>query len=134
MTICIFPIDEEGLHLVRKSVLIFAILFSCSTMLSSCALLRQPLDRWSGFSKYLKETEHYVMTAQWRKAATSLRKANRAWFRVRPWLQVDIDHDYINTIEANFIRLQSYIATSQRSDSLTTIRLLQNDWKNIGEM
>jgi hypothetical protein len=49
-------------------------------------------------------------------------------------MQIDIDHDYVNNIENNFVLLKAYIESQEKTHSLATILLIQEDWKNIGEM
>lgn len=45
---------------------------------------------------------------------------------------VDIDHDYVNSIEDDFIKLEGYIDTNEKVDLLASILLVQDTWKNIG--
>jgi hypothetical protein len=116
-----------------KSPFIFLLLIGCLT-LSSCALFRQPLDKWSHFSDHLEKTERMIRSEKWQGAAESLQKAKTAWKQVKPFLQVDIDHDYVNNIEADFIRLRGNIETKDKSDSLENILLIRDNWKNIGSM
>ncbi|TCL67342.1 uncharacterized protein DUF4363 [Hydrogenispora ethanolica] len=119
---------------MKKHILFSLILITCTVMVCSCALLRQPLDGMSGFSRHLKETENHIRKEEWKEAAINLRKATQSWYRIKPFLQVDIDHDYVNNIEADFIRLRSNIETTQKADSLTAILLIQDNWKHIGSM
>lgn len=116
-----------------KKPFIFLILIGCLT-LSSCAWFRQPLDKWSHFSDHLIKTEYLIRSEKWRDAAGSLQKAETAWKRIKPFLQVDVDHDYVNDIEADFIRLRGNIQTKEKSDSLENIMLIQDNWKNIDSM
>jgi len=102
--------------------------------LSSCALFRKPLDNWANFSDYLKETEEYIRQEKWPEALDSLEKAHEAWLKIKPIMQIDIDHDYVNDIEKDFTVLKGYIESKEKADSLATILLLQKSWKNIGEM
>lgn len=103
-------------------------------MVCSCALLRQPLDKLSGFSGHLKETEIGIRNKQWLVATKSLNKSIKAWYQVKPYLQIDIDHDYINEIEADFIRLRASVETRDKSDSLVSVLLIQDNWRDIGSM
>ena len=119
---------------MRRKFFLVILLFICTTLVSSCALFRKPLDQWSGFSKYLKETETSIRDEQWDHAAAGLKKADKAWRKVKPFLQVDIDHDYVNDIENNFVRLKGNIETKEKPNSLAFILLLQHNWKNIGSM
>ncbi|MCL6589828.1 MAG: DUF4363 family protein [Firmicutes bacterium] len=116
-----------------KIPFISVLLIACLAV-SSCALFRQPLDKWSGFSNHLVKIEKLIRKGQWRDAAIYLPKAVHAWKRIKPFLQVDIDHDYVNDIEADFIRLKGNIETEDKSDSLENILLIRDNWKNIGSM
>lgn len=102
--------------------------------ISSCALLQKPLDKRTGFSNYLKETENHIRSEDWVQAKTSLGEANNTWLKLKPLMQVDIDHDYVNSIEENFVRLKGYIDTEDVEDALVTILLIQSDWENIGSL
>ena len=116
-----------------KIPFISLLLIAC-LVLSSCALFRQPLDKWSGFSNHLQKIENSIRHEQWQDAAGGLQKAMAAWKRIKPFLQVDIDHDYVNDIEADFIRLRGNIETKEKADSLENILLIQDNWQNIGSM
>lgn len=112
----------------------FILMLSCIATICSCALLRQPLDKMSGFSGYLRKTEADIRIDKWSEAAEDLRKSTKAWYRVKPFLQIDIDHDYVHEIEADFIRLRGNIETRNKPDSLVSIFLIQDNWKDIGSM
>lgn len=114
--------------------LILLILILCTTMFCSCALMRGPLDKKSGFSHYLTETEINIRQGEWRKASISLKASEKAWKQIKPILQIDIDHDYVNDIENNFVLLSAYIESQEEAHSMAIILVIQNDWKNIGEM
>lgn len=109
-------------------------LVGCILFTSSCALFRQPLDRMTGFSKNLRQVEKGIRKEDWAGAAAGLKKATKAWRQMKPFLQVDIDHDYVNEIEADFIRLKGNIETREKSHSLGYILLIQDNWENIGSM
>lgn len=117
---------------MKKDLLLLTIVLTCAILVGSCALFREQLDKMSGFSSYLKETEIQIRMDDWQGAETSLNKAMQAWWRVKPYLQVDIDHDY--DIETGFMQLRGYIATQTKADSLALIILLQDNWRNIGSM
>jgi hypothetical protein len=103
-------------------------------MLYSCAPLRKPLDRRSEFSKHLKATEDYIRKEDWTNAENSLKQAQKSWHKVKPILQLDIDHDYVNDIENNFDLLKAYVETKEKPDALAIIYLIQNNWSNIDAM
>ena len=122
-----------GLPLIKK----FFIALLLTTILlntCSCGLLRKPLDNRSGFSKHLKQTENYIRNEDWGNAKSSLEYSEKTWKQIKPILQVDIDHDYVNDIEKDFIKLEGYIDTKEKPDSLTSILLIQDTWKNIGSL
>lgn len=119
---------------MQKRISLFVLLLICSSLICSCALFRKPLDNWSGFSGYLKETENNIRNERWERAALSLKDAAKAWRKVKPFLQVDIDHDYVNDIENDFIRLRGTIETKEKPNSLSYILLIQDTWRNIGVM
>lgn len=92
------------------------------------------MDNRIGFSNHLKDTENYIRSEDWEKAKGSLEESEKAWKKLKPMLQVDIDHDYVNSLEDDFIKLDAYIDTKEKADSLATILLVQDTWKNIGSL
>ncbi|MGI6492043.1 MAG: DUF4363 family protein [Pelotomaculum sp.] len=124
---------NRGLTLLKKLIYIILIALVLAAI-SSCALLQKPLDKRTGFSNYLKETENHIRSEDWVQAKTSLGEANNTWLKLKPLMQVDIDHDYVNSIEENFVRLKGYIDTEDVEDALVTILLIQSDWENIGSL
>ncbi|MDD4238431.1 MAG: DUF4363 family protein [Desulfotomaculaceae bacterium] len=119
---------------MKKLAVIYLILVILIMGLSSCAPLRKPLDDRTNYSKYLFDTEIFIRQEDWTNALNSMEKSQKAWNKLKPLLQVDIDHDYVNDIDNNFTLLKGYIETEEKSDSLATILLLQKIWDNIGEM
>jgi len=119
--------------LLKKLISTILIALVLATV-SSCALLQKPLDKRTGFSHHLKETENHIRSQNWDQAKTSLEEANNIWLRLKPIMQVDIDHDYVNNIEENFIRLKGYIDAAEEEEALVTILLIQSDWENIGSL
>lgn len=118
---------------MKKHVFLF-IALGIFLSLCACEPIRKPIDNRIGFSKYLKETEKSIRNEDWQNAQNSLDNANRAWRSIKPILQIDIDHDYVNDIENNFTQLKAYIETKEKPDSLSLILLIQQDWETIGEM
>lgn len=116
----------------KATFFLVAVLFLSS--ICSCGFAKKPLDNKYGFTKYLKETENNIRSENWEKAQTSLEDAAGTWKRIKPLLQIDIDHDYINDIENNFTMLKAYIETKEKGGSLSLILLIQQDWETIGEM
>lgn len=120
---------------MKKSRLFLLItVLVCALLLCSCALLRGTLDKKSGFSQFLKATETSIRQEEWIKATQSLEESQKRWKKLKPIMQIDIDHDYINDIENNFVILKAYIENQEKAPSLATILLIQENWESIGEM
>jgi len=120
------------LKISKLFLLIF--LLVCVLVLGSCALFKETLDKKSGFSQYLKETETSIRQEEWIKANQSLQLSQKAWKKIKPIMQIDIDHDYVNDIENNFVILKAYIENQEEGQSLAIILLIQKNWESIGEM
>jgi len=119
--------------MIRK-IIIMLLLFGILLNVSSCALLKGPIDKKTGFSNQLEQTANYIRSEDWEKARTNLDTLQKTWKKIKPLLQVDIDHDYVNSIEGDFIKLVGYIETNEKPDSLATILLIQDTWENIGSL
>lgn len=115
----------------RKIICIFSILIVLINT-CSCALLQKPIDNRTGFSIFLMETENSIRYEDWEKAKVSLEQSKKTWEKIKPLFQVDIDHDYVNSIENDFIKLEGYIETKEKASSLATILLVQDTWKSLG--
>lgn len=115
---------------IFMALLLVAILFSTC----ACDPIKKPLDNRSGFSKYLKQTEDYIRNEDWGNAKNSLENSQKAWKQIKPILQVDIDHDYVNDIEGDFVKLEGYIDTEEKPDSLVAILSIQDSWENIDSL
>lgn len=111
------------------------ILFSIILLsVNACAPLKRPIDTSSGFSKHLRRLEESIRQEDWEAAAERREDAEKTWKRIKPILQLDIDHDYINDMENNFVRLKAYIETEEKPDALAIVLLLQESWEDIGSM
>jgi len=117
-----------------KKILCLIFITSVLTTTCSCTLLKDPLDERTGFSNHLKQTENFIRNENWEGARTSLEETRKVWKKLKPMLQVDIDHDYVNDIENNFTRLDGYIDTKEKPDSLAAILLIKETWKDIGSL
>ena len=117
-----------------KRIIYFILIAALLTSICACTLLNEPIDNRTGFSDHLKQTENFIRNEDWKNAKTSLEDSKRVWKKLKPMLQVDIDHDYVNSIEDDFIKLSGYIDTNEKSDSLATILLIQDTWDNIGSL
>lgn len=100
----------------------------------SCALFQGSVDKRTGFSDLLRQTEDNIRKEDWTKAGESLEASQKTWERLKPFLQIDIDHDYVNDIESDFIRLEGYIEAREKGNSLSSILLVKDTWENIGTL
>lgn len=112
--------------------ILFAILFLISS--SSCSLLKKPLDNKTGLSNSLKLLETNIRDELWDNAFINLEESQKNWKKLKPFLQIDMDHDYINNIEDYFTQLKGYIETKEKPLSLSTVLLLKETWDNIGSL
>ena len=103
-----------------RCILQFMIIILC-ILTCSCALIRKPLDDRSDFSENLIVTENHIRKADWNNAITSLKRVEESWHSIKPILQIDIDHDYINDIENNITKLKGVLQSQEKPDSLSTI-------------
>ena len=119
---------------MRRTDLLTILIIVLVIQLCSCAPLRRPIDSRFGFSAGLKATETNIRNEDWDSALSSLDDSLASWKRIKPYLQLDIDHDYINDIEACFVLLKGYLESGEKSHSLALILLIQDIWQNIGSM
>ena len=119
--------------MIRKTLIVTLIL-SVLINICSCGLLQKPINKRTGFSDHLKQTENSIRDEDWENAKISLDNAKKAWKKAKPLLQIDIDHDYVNSIEEDFVKLGAYIETKEKANSLATILLVEDTWKNIGSL
>ena len=109
--------------------LIGTVVFTCS-----CSLLAKPLDNRTGFSHYLSQVETSIRNENWSTAEVNLAESKKAWKKIKPLMQVDIDHDYVKEIEDGFEQLDAYLYTKNKSNALSSILLVQSTWRNIGSL
>jgi hypothetical protein len=119
---------------MKRYALLYLIMMFLATQICCCAPLKRPLDARSGFSAHLKEAEANIRNENWDMALDSLADSAAAWKRIKPYLQLDIDHDYVNEIEASFVLLRGYLETGEKPHSLALILLVQDIWENIDSM
>lgn len=118
---------NEKLKKIILAILLGVILVtSCS-----CTLLTKSLDNRTGFSKYLAQVENGIRNEDWHQAQTNLEDSKNVWKTLKPLLQVDIDHDYVKEMEDGFTKLDGYLDTKDKSNSLVSILLIQSTWENI---
>ena len=102
--------------------------------ISSCALVQKPIDARSGLGDNLKSIEECIRAEDWENAKIYLDKSQETWKKIKPYFQVDIDHDYVNDIESDFTKLSGYIDANSKAESLGAILLIQKTWENIGNL
>ncbi|MCX7922597.1 MAG: DUF4363 family protein [Clostridia bacterium] len=119
---------------MKKKILYIILIIGILTNTCSCALLQKPIDNRTGFSKHLKQTENSIRSEDWEKAKASLVESKKTWKKLKPLLQIDIDHDYVNSIEEDFVKLDGYIETKEKANSLVTILVVEDTWDNIGSI
>ncbi|CUH97472.1 hypothetical protein P22_3603 [Propionispora sp. 2/2-37] len=117
-----------------KTIVIAILLSSTLVALSACTLLTKPLDNRIGFSKHLEQVENNIRNEDWQQAKTNLEDSKESWKKLKPFIQVDIDHDYVKDIEDGFTKLDGYLATQDQSNSLVSILLIESTWENIDSL
>ena len=114
-------------HTAWTLILVTMIIF-----LSSCTILVEHIDKNTHFSEQVSSIESAIRSESWEQANESLSAAKKAWKRLKPVIQIDIDHDYIHVIEDNIAELKAYIDTKQKPDALAKVLLIQETWEDIG--
>jgi hypothetical protein len=117
-----------------KKIILTMLLIGMVVVTCSCSLLTKPLDRHTGFSEHLTQVENNIRKEDWSQAKTSLEESKESWKRLKPLMQLDIDHDYIKDIEDGFIKLDGFLETKDKSNSLVSILLIEGTWENIGDL
>ncbi len=118
-----------------KRRLLFLVLIGIVLLaLTSCSIFHGVLDNRTGFSDKLEKTEVYIRNSKWEEASLSLVDSKKTWDKLKPLLQIDIDHDYINQLEECLVQLEGYIDTCSQGDSLSTILMIEDTWKHIGTL
>jgi len=119
---------------MKKRILFIIITLAVFTSICSCGIINKPVDKKTGFSDFLKQTELSIRKENWSEAKKSISEAEKVWKKVKPILQIDIDHDYINNIEDDFVKLNAFIDTKEKGNSLATVMLIKDTWDNIGSL
>jgi len=117
-----------------KKIMLAIVLSVTLVILCSCTLLTKPLDRRTGFSQHLTQVEHSIRNENWTQAKTSLEESKKAWKKLKPLMQIDIDHDYIKDMDDGFIKLDGYLDTKDKSNSLVSLLLIKDTWENIDSL
>lgn len=115
---------------MRKKIAIFIIIYIL-LYLCSCTLLQKPIDRKTGFSDLLMQIEYSIRNEDWAQAKANLKNSAHVWKKIKPWFQIDIDHDYVKDIENSIAMLYGYLDTEDKSESLATIFYIIDIWENI---
>ena len=116
--------------MIKQSV-IFVLIVTLLTTICSCTLLTKPLDKNIHFSEQLSQIESAIRNKNWEQADKNLEVAKKAWKSLKPWLQIDIDHDYVHEIEENLAKLEGYVDTEEQPDALAHLLLIQETWDDI---
>lgn len=114
-----------------KQCALFVLILIVLTAICSCTLLVKPLDKNIHFSEQLSQVESAVRSKSWEQADASLEVVKKTWKKLKPWLQVDIDHDYVHEIEENLAKLEAYIETEEQADALAHLLMIQETWEDI---
>ena len=101
---------------------------------SSCTVLTKTMDNSTGLSRHLSQLETAVRKEDWAKAKISLADSKEAWSKIKPVIQIDIDHDYVKNIEDDFVRLEAYLDSQDKSNSLAAILLIRSSWQDIDSL
>lgn len=114
----------------RANVLLTVLLVL--VLMTGCTVFKGILDRKYGFAQELEDVNKYIMEDSWDKAGESLADCNRMWRKIKPWMQLEIDHDIINEIEEKLTELTAYLETMEKPAALAGIRFIINSWEDIG--
>ena len=116
---------------MNKKLALIILIFAALTTICSCTLLVKPLGRKMHFSEQLSQLEIDIRNESWEQADKNLEGVKNAWKSLKPWLQVDIDHDYVHEIEESLAKMKAYIDTEVQPDALANLLLIQETWEDI---
>jgi Domain of unknown function (DUF4363) len=116
---------------MKKQAALFTVIATAIIALCSCTLLVKPIDTNMHFSEQLLKLESAIRSENWEQADESLEVANKTWKRLKPWIQVEIDHDYVHESEENLSKLGAFIDTEEQPDALAHILLIEETWEDI---
>lgn len=111
------------------------ILFAMSILLlmsSGCTMFKGALDKRTGFSTELVAVKDFICEEDWEKAGESMTLCMQKWNRVKPWMQLELDHDVINEMETRLVELSAYLETEEKPAALADIYVIINYWDNAG--
>lgn len=115
---------------LKKTLYIILVLLVFTT--AGCTLFKEPLDKKTGFSESLSVLEKEINDENYNNASESLLISIEKWERVKPFMQVEVDHDIVNDIESELTALSAYIETENKSLALASVRIIINMWSDIG--
>jgi len=114
---------------LKKTVILVPILVIAVT---GCTLLKGPADRKTGFSDSLAVLEKAIAEENYGTAYEYLEITKEKWKKVKPFMQIEVDHDIVNDIESELSALSAYIETGNKSMALASIRVIIDMWSDIG--
>ncbi len=115
---------------MRKKILYVIILVLLAG--SGCTMFKSLLDKKMDFSSELAAVESFINDDNWENAEESLTQCMEKWVKIKPWMQLELDHDVINEIEKKLTELSAYLETKEKSSALANIRVVINYWEDIG--
>ena len=110
----------------------FTLILFLYLLMTGCTLFKKPLDKKTGFSAELNALDSHVAADSWEEAEGSLILCLEKWKKVKPWMQLELDHDVINDIETRLTELTAYLETEEKPAALSNIRAIRNTWEDIG--
>ena len=75
-----------------------------------------------GFSESLSDLEKAIIEENFDKANEKFTISMEIWEKVKPFMQIEVDHDIVNDIESEFAALSAYIYSSHAFDRLTDLK------------
>lgn len=115
---------------MKKAVLLIIPLLVFTA--AGCTLFKKPLDKRTGFSETLSSLEKAITEENYDMANESLAVSMEKWKMIKPFMQVEVDHDIVNDIESEMVALSAYIETGDKSQALASVRIIINMWSDIG--
>lgn len=99
---------------------------------TGCTLFKGAMDKKTGFSTELITLEGCLTDEQWQQAGESYSRCVSKWKSVKPWMQLEIDHDIVNDVDIRLAELSAYVETGDKPGALANIRVIIQTWENIG--
>jgi len=115
---------------LKKLLFMLSLFFIISS--SGCSLFKSIADKKTGFSEEMTFLEKYIDAEKWDDAADALSRCTKKWKKIKPWMQLEIDHDVVNEIDKRFTEVTAYMETKEKPMSLAGVRVIINIWSDIG--